>query len=62
MEKKTVFDVAANRGYTKVLSTGPDTSEFKQGSDAAQIKGDSIGGGKDDLSHSITSGRVPKGK
>lgn len=62
MEKKTVFETPVNRGFTFVNSTGPDTSMMDKGKDASQIKGDRIGGGKDDLSHSITSGRVPKGK
>jgi hypothetical protein len=62
MDMKDTVSISANRGKTIYKSTGIDTSELPQGKDVAQLKGSDIGGSRDSLSHSITSGSVAKGK
>jgi hypothetical protein len=57
----TTVKMAANRGKTIVKSTGLDNSSNPTGKDVAQLKNKGFGGGKDDLSHSITAGKVPAG-
>lgn len=59
---KTTVEISGARGTKIVKSTGLDTSEYKvPGTDVNQLKGGQVGGGRDNLSHSITSGKVPGG-
>jgi hypothetical protein len=59
---KTTVEIAGARGTKMLKSTGPDSSAYKvKGSDANQLKNDKVGGSRDNLSHSITSGKVPGG-
>lgn len=58
----TTVKMSANRGKTILKSTGLDNSSNSTGSEVSQLKNKDFGGGKDNLSHSITSGSVPAGK
>jgi hypothetical protein len=63
MDNTTVKMPAAN-GKMIYKSTAVDTSDYQvKGTDAGtQLKNQGFGGGRDNLSHSITSGSVPGGK
>lgn len=60
----TTVKMPANRGFTVYKSTAVDTSDFpvKGTEPSNQLKNTGFGGGRDNLSHSITSGSVPAGK
>lgn len=57
-----VSEVAGNRGKKMVKATSPDSSSYTKGADVkSMLTGSKVGGSKDNLSHSITSGKVPGG-
>lgn len=60
----TTVKIPASRGKTVYKSTGLDTSDYTpKGSDVNnQLMNKDVGGSRDNLSHSITSGSVPNGK
>jgi hypothetical protein len=59
---KTTVEVSGARGTKIVKSTGMDSSSYSvKGATADQLKGGQVGGSRDNLSHSITSGKVPGG-
>jgi hypothetical protein len=60
----TTVTISAARGKTIYKSTGVDGSDYVvKGSDVnSQLKNKDVGGSRDNLSHSITSGSVPAGK
>jgi hypothetical protein len=61
MNSSTTVTMPGNRGQKIIKSTGLDNSSMDVGKDVSQLKRKDFGGGKDDLSHSITSGKVPAG-